>query len=87
MNCLINSGVHIYTGFYNDSQVIIGNNVAIGLDTCITTNSHIVGDSNLRWGENTSRSVIIEEGAWIGANTTILQGVIIGRGGLLLQVR
>ena len=28
-NCLINNGVHIYTGFCNDSQVIIGDNVVV----------------------------------------------------------
>lgn len=41
--CLINNGVHIYTGLCNDSQVVVGNKVAIGLDTCITTNSHAIG--------------------------------------------
>lgn len=82
-NCLINNGVHIYTGFCNDSQVIIGDNVAIGLDTCITTNSHMIGNSNQRWGENTSKSVIVEDGTWIGANVTVLQGVTIGRGGVI----
>lgn len=82
-NCLINNGVHIYTGFCNESQVVIGDNVAVGLDTCVTTNSHVIGDSNRRWGENTSKSVTIEDGVWIGANATILQGVIIGRGGVI----
>lgn len=82
-NCLINNGVHIYTGFCNDSQVIIGDNVAIGLDTCITTNSHMIGNSNQRWGENTSKSVTIEDGTWIGADVTVLQGVTIGRGGVI----
>lgn len=82
-NCLINNGVHIYTGFCNDSQVIIGDNVAIGLDTCITTNSHMIGNSNQRWGENTSKSVTVEDGTWIGANVTVLQGVTIGRGGVI----
>ena len=72
--------VSIYTGFCNDSQVIIGDNVAIGLDTCITTNSHMIGNSNQRWGENTSKSVTVEDGVWIGANVTVLQGVTIGRG-------
>lgn len=79
--CLINNGVHIYTGFYNDSEVIIGNKVAIGLDSCITTNSHTIGPSNHRWGDNTSQTVVIEDGVWVGANVTILPGVTIGRGG------
>ncbi len=82
-DCLINNGVHIYTGFYNDSKVTIGNNVAVGLDSCITTNSHIIGNSSQRWGDNTSQSVTIEDGVWIGANVTILQGVNIGCGGVI----
>ena len=81
--CLINNGVHIYTGFCNDSKVIIGNEVAIGLDSCITTNSHTIGPSNHRWGDNTSQTVVIEDGVWIGANVTILPGVTIGRGGII----
>lgn len=79
---LINHGVHLYTGLNNDAQIIIGNNVAIGLDSMITTNSHIIGNENKRWGTNTSRSVIIEDGVWIGANVTILPGVTICRGGI-----
>ena len=78
---LINHGAHLYTGLNNDAQIIIGNNVAIGLDSMITTNSHIIGNENKRWGTNTSRSVIIEDGVWIGANVTILPGVTICRGG------
>ena len=61
--------------------MIIGDNVAIGLDTCITTNSHMIGNSYQRWGENTSKAVTVEDGVWIGANVTVLQGVTISRGG------
>ena len=60
--------------------MIIGDNVAIGLDTCITTNSHMIGNSYQRWGENTSKAVTVEDGVWIGANVTVLQGVTISRG-------
>ena len=77
---LINHGVHLYTGLNNASQIIIGNNVAIGLDSVITTNSHIIGNREKRWGTNTRTSVVIEDGVWIGANVTILSGVTIGGG-------
>lgn len=80
---IINSGVHIYTGFYNDSKVIIGNKVGIGLDSLITTNSHTIGPSSQRCGNNTSQTVVIEDGVWIGANVTVLQGVTIGHGGVI----
>lgn len=46
----------------------------------ITTNSHIIGNREKRWGTNTSTSVVIEDGVWIGANVTILPGVTIGGG-------
>lgn len=78
---LINHGVHFYTGLNNNSQIIIGNNVAIGLDAMITTNSHTIGGSNKRWSENKSESVLIEDGVWIGTRATILPGVIVRRGG------
>ena len=78
---LINHGVHLYIGLNNDSQITIGNNVAIGLDSIITTNSHIIGNREKRWRTNTGKSVVIEDGVWIGANVTILPGVTIGGGG------
>ena len=31
------------------------------------------------------KDVIVEEDVWIGCNVTLLSGVTIGRGGLLLQ--
>lgn len=81
--CIINNGVHIYTGFCNDSKVVIGNKVGVGLDSLITTNSHIIGPSSQRCGNNTSQTVVIEDGVWIGANVTVLQGVTIGHGGII----
>lgn len=79
----INNGVHIYTGVHNSSLVIIGNNVGIGLDSCIVTNSHHIGASNKRWAEDYSESITIEDGVWIGANVTVLPGVTIKKGGVI----
>lgn len=79
----INSGVHIYTGICNDSKVVIGERVGIGLDSRIITNSHIIDIPEQRWGTNISESVVIEDGVWIGANVTVLPGVTISRGGVI----
>lgn len=79
--CLINHYVHFYTGRYNESTITIGNNVSIGFDTKIITNTHMIGNKNIRAGSPQNVSVEIENGVWIGANCTILPGVKISSGG------
>lgn len=54
------------------------------MDSCIITNSHIIGSAGQRWGENVSESVIIDDGVWIGANVTVLPGVMICKGGIIV---
>lgn len=60
------------------NKVIIGNNVFIGPNCCISTAYHPI-DHKLR---NTlleySKQIIIKDNVWIGANVTILAGVTIG---------
>ena len=41
------------------------------LFTCV---GHVIGDSRQRAGVNKYKSIIIGNGIWIGANSTILQG-------------
>ena len=53
------------------------------MDTKLITNSHEIGTPDKRAGTGTVGDIIVEDGVWIGANTTVLSGVIIARGGII----
>ncbi len=75
--------------FCTDAPLIIGNKVIFGPSPTIVTGNHridVVGkyifDSDEKLPEN-DEEVIIEDDVWVGANVTILKGVIIGRGSVV----
>jgi len=73
-DCIIGNNVSIQTGAYITRYTIIEDNVFIG--PCVVTTN----DKYMKY--NSSKNLegpIIEEGARIGANSTILPGIVIGR--------
>ncbi|WP_367343829.1 DapH/DapD/GlmU-related protein [Methanomethylovorans sp.] len=74
-NCFINRGVQ----FDCSGRVSIGDNCSIGFNVLVTTSTHLEKD---RVGEDghtvIGEDVIIGNGVWIGANSTILPGTEIG---------
>lgn len=66
-----------------NSHITIGDNVAVGMGTKFITNSHELGTSEKRAGKGTVADIVVEDGVWIGANVTVLQGVKIARGGVI----
>ena len=69
-NCKIQNFASIYQG------VTISDNVFIGPHVCFTNDKH---PRAFGWDENKIETTHIREGASIGANATILPGVMIGR--------
>lgn len=64
-----------------NAYIEIGSNCDIGPGVNFIIGSHIVSKKNIRRaGTGTSNSIIIGNGCWIGANSTILDGVKIGNG-------
>lgn len=61
----------------------IGKNVSIGPSTMLITDTHSIGLSDRRAGESKFESIKIEDGCWIGARTTIIGGVNIGKGTII----
>ena len=60
-------------------NIYIGKNVDIAPRVCILSGSHVIdmiGSHSA--GEGSGGDVIIEDGVWVGANSTILPGVTIG---------
>lgn len=78
----INYFCHIHCGDYG--FVTVGKNVFIGPDVKICCVSHEIGASKQRAGVATKNGgIVIEDGAWIGIGSTILQGVRIGKGSIV----
>lgn len=62
-------------------KIIIGDKVGIGFRCSFLTTNHDYSDPDKRTGNVFGKDIIVEDGCWIGANSTILSGVKIGRGG------
>ncbi|OPY11912.1 MAG: putative acetyltransferase [Syntrophus sp. PtaB.Bin138] len=60
-------------------EIRIGNNVRCGANTTITDTDAHTDDARV----NAPEQVIIKDGAWLGMNTVVLKGVIIGEGTLV----
>lgn len=82
-NSFINHHVQFTIGWTNDADVKIGKNVFVAPNVCFYCVSHNIGTQYQRASENTYSSIVVEDGAWIGANAVILQGVTIGKGSIL----
>lgn len=59
---------------------IIGQRVDIGPNVMFITDSHEIGDNNKRAGRPITKEIIVGDGCWIGAGSTILGGVTIEEG-------
>lgn len=73
----------INVGFFFDGadRLHIGDRVRIGQFVRVLTATHEIGPSEQRCTmEAVLKPVTIEDGCWIGANVTILPGVVIRRG-------
>ena len=68
-NCKIQNFATIYQG------VTIGKDVFIGPHVCFTNDIH---PRAFLWDENRLIKTLVKDGASIGANTTIIAGIIIG---------
>jgi maltose O-acetyltransferase len=63
-----------------DALVQIGKNVDIGPRCLIVTGTHEIGESYHRAGKGKSLPIVIRNGTWVGASTTILGNCCIGKG-------
>lgn len=62
------------------NDIIIGDNVSIAFNCTFINSTHEIGDKKQRAAAGLAKKIIIEDGCWIGANTTILPGVKIAKG-------
>lgn len=74
----VNQGCH----FSDLGGISIGDDVLIGPMVTLTTSGHPVEPAARRDGITTA-PIVIEAGAWVGANATICPGVTIGHGAVV----
>ncbi|MGG1637090.1 acyltransferase [Paenibacillus sp. NRS-1760] len=80
-NVWINRGCQLYGSYYiKDAEIVLGNNIALGPNVIIFSASHDYRYLNL---PDTAGSVIINNNVWVGGNTIILPGVVIGEGAVV----
>ena len=77
----LSPGVKIYT--HVDVEIKISKNCDIGPGVSFITGSHQIGPRRRRAGLGVASSIYVEEGCWIGANSSILGGVTIGSGSIV----
>ena len=70
-----------YENFFDcTNEIHIGNNVWIGMRCNFVTSTHEIGKEKQRAGNTKDKPIVVEDGCWIGANVTILPGVVIKKG-------
>lgn len=80
-NVWINRGCLLFGSYHiKEAEIILGNNIALGPNVTIFSASHDYKFLNL---PDTAESVVIEDNVWIGGNSTILPGVVIGEGSII----
>lgn len=79
-DCLLNVPLHADL----NGDINIGNNVAIGHNVVFVTSDHQVGDATVRCGDLQPKPITIGDGCWVGASVTILPGVTIGHGSVVV---
>lgn len=65
------------------ASISVGRDVRIGMRCVFITGSHTIGRHQQRAGREVAQPIVIEDGAWIGANVTVLPGVVIGAGAVV----
>lgn len=78
-NCWIGVG---FTA-HGNGNVIIGDNCDIAPDVTFLTGGHEIGDENRRAGKGQIYKIVVQNGCWIGARSTILKNTIIGKSSVI----
>ena len=74
-----NSIVNVECFMDLNADIFIGNWVSIGHHVTFITAEHLIGPAMCRAGKMRPKSITVEDGSWIGARSTILPGVTLGK--------
>lgn len=81
--CFVNYGASFHIGDRDKCCIELCENVFVGQNVAFICVSHEIGDDKKRAGNNIYKSIHVGKGVWIGASSTILQGVKIGSGSII----
>ena len=77
----LNRGCNFYASHhFPDVEIVIGNDIRIGPHVCFFAAGHDTAGLSL---SDSAASIYVNDHVWIGGNSTILQGVTIGRGAVI----
>lgn len=84
-NLRIGRGTFVNRSCYLDLEgaLTIGRDVTIGHGTTFVTAHHEIGPAEKRCAPSSGLPIDVGDGAWVGANVTVLPGVVIGRGAVV----
>lgn len=75
-NTWIGTGIIIH----GNGLVAIGNNCDIAPNVTFLTGSHEIGEAQRRAGKGQQFRIVIKDGCWVGAGSTFIGDIEIGRG-------
>lgn len=78
-HCYLNENITFNLG----GEVILEDNVSVGMECLFITNTHELGTPEFRAGAVHAKSIRVDRGAWLGARVTVLPGVTIGAGAVV----
>ena len=77
------SDIGAFVHVWGNGGVEIGNEVLIASHVAITTLTHDYTTESLKFGKIIFKSIIISDGAWLGAHSVVMPGVKIGKGAIV----
>lgn len=78
-NCWIGKNLVIN----GNGDVTIGNNCDLAPEITFLTGGHEIGSEMRRAGQGLNYSIVVGDGVWIGARSTILGNITIGKGAVI----
>ena len=75
-----NTFVNYHCFFDTSAAISIGADCALGMGVLLCTSSHAIGGHGCRAGASDSAPIVVEDGCWIGANSTLVPGVTVREG-------
>jgi maltose O-acetyltransferase len=66
-----------------EARLVMGAGVTVGHGTTFVTTRHEIGPHERRCGGRSGASITVGDGAWLGANVTVLSGIDIGSGAVV----
>lgn len=62
------------------AETVIGRNAFVGYEVMFCTCSHAIGSESQRAGAPTVQSIVVGDGAWVGARSILMPGSVVGPG-------